>query len=540
MPDANPGQPGAAAASDAPASVKYAFVAGERDVYFVPVGQSPTEKHRKAVTLLDGGAGRRAAGMIAEAVDCLFTDDSATDVADAADAKAAVARDSRAPDADQGASTDPEASPTTFAYYWILAIMSGRAFEQLTPHDFAAINHARSIAVRQGPAEVLAAYDVLCRILDSLPGEDQSPEDQSEAEDQREAGAAVPGSLADECASLAEPYREEIYRHLGTMLTGRITEEAEAALAADPWSPQATRARRAQAWKYFEQVPAQPREQTFTDPVFPTLGLILVACAGVLCLVAVPLTVAVLQERGVVRALILSAVILLATVVQVRSRIAELAARERIADKDGEFGERHVSRYYRPPAAGAAGVPVSAGSRAEAEKARQASVRSARFTRLVSALVDEQFAKATPPDQVTRTRWMKETAGLKDTVRNEMLYRYGDSASRPGALNWLIDWRVREITEKFNARQLRAYQQQMLPPARVALGFALGAVASVVAGGYAAFLVLIQRPVLGAIALVLIGAAAVLVALSRVDIYLVHSRGCRMTEPMPSGSIRPT
>lgn len=105
-----------------------------------------------------------------------------------------------------------------------------------------------------------------------------------------------------------------------------------------------------------------------------------------------------------------------------------------------------------------------------------------------------------------------------------MLLRYRDSASRPGALNWLIDWRVREITEKFNARQLRAYQQQMLPPARVALGFALGAVVSVVAGGYATFLGLIQRPVPAAIALVLIGATAVLVALSRVDVYLVDNR----------------
>lgn len=542
MPDANPGQPGATAASDAPAGVKYAFVAGEHDVYFVPADMSPTEKYVKAVTLLDGGAGRRAAAMIAEAVDRLFTDDSAGHAADAADTKP-TSGDSRASDPDPGASSDPKVSPTAAAYYWILAIMSGRAFEQLTPDDFAAIDHARSIAVREAPAELLAAYDVLCRIVDSLKGQAQCPgdqslaqdqlsaddrskaEDQPPADDQSKAEAADPDLLADECDSLAKPYREEIYRHLGTMLTGRITEEAEAALAADARSPQLTTERKAHAWKYFERVPAQPQEQTFAEPFFRTLGLVLVVCAGVLCLVAVPLAIGVLQERGVVRALILSAVILLATVVTIRSRITELAARERIADKDSEFGERHVSRYYRPvPAPGTGGIPVSAGSRIEAEKARQASVRMSRFTRLVSGLVDEQFAQAIPPDQATRTRWMKETAGLKDTVRSEMLLRYSDSASRPGALNWLIDWRVRAITEKFNAGQLRAYQQQMLPPARVALGFALGAVVSVVAGGYAGFLVLIQRPVPGAIALVLIGAVAVLVALSRVDIYLVESR----------------
>jgi hypothetical protein len=531
MPDATPGQPAAAAASDAPASVKYAFVAGERDVYFVPAHQSLTQKYVKAVTLLDGGASRRAAAMIAEVYDHLFIDDSAGDKDAAADPKAVTARDPRARDAVPGASSDPEpVSLTAMAYYWILAIMSGRAFEQLTPDDFAAIELARSIAGREAPAELLAAYDVLRRIIDTLQGVDQGEAgDQGEAEDQAEAEyeaeATGASSLADECGSLAEPYREEIYRHLGTMLADRLTEEAEAALAADAESPKKALERRSQARKYFEQVPVRPWEQTFAEPVFPTQGRVLAASAGVVCLVGVPLAIAVLQERGVVRALLLSAGILLATVITIRSRIAELAARERIADKGSEFGERHVSRYSRPLAApGIAGIPVSAGSRPEAEKARQAAVRMARFTRLVSGLVDDQFAKATPPDQTTRTRWLKETAGLKDTIRNEMLLQYSDSASRPGALNWLIEWRIREITRQFNARQLRAYQQQMLPPARVALGYALGAVVSVVAGGYAAFLVLIQRPVPGAIALVLIGAAAVLAALSRVDIYLVDNR----------------
>ena len=105
-----------------------------------------------------------------------------------------------------------------------------------------------------------------------------------------------------------------------------------------------------------------------------------------------------------------------------------------------------------------------------------------------------------------------------------MLLTYSDSASSPGALNWLIKRRVREIANAFKAGKLRAYRQDMLPRARAVLGFALGTVVCVVGPGYAAFLILIQRPVPGAIALVLIGFAVVLVALSRVDIYRVEKR----------------
>src|SRR5258707_7699116 len=105
MPDANAGQPAAAAASDALGRVKYAFVRGERDLYFVPADLTPTEKYKKVVRLLQAGVGRRAAAIIAEVVDGLFTNDSARDTSADVDPKAA-GRDEPAPD--PGASSEPE------------------------------------------------------------------------------------------------------------------------------------------------------------------------------------------------------------------------------------------------------------------------------------------------------------------------------------------------------------------------------------------------------------------------------------------------
>lgn len=493
MPDASPGvgQPGAGqpgAAADAPGA-KFAFVAAEKDISYALAARSDMEKYRQAVAFLNGGAGRRAAALITKAVDGLSADGNLSQLS-------VTSRD--------------KVSRTAIAYHWILAIMSGRALEQLTPDDLAAIDHARSIADTDERGDLPDAYAVVCQILENL---------QRRAEDE----GASPFSV--DCSILKKQYRAEIHRHLGGMLAGRITEEGESALAAEAVAPHVSEERKARAWKYFEQVPAPPRLRTYPDPVFPGQGRLLVTCAVALCLVAVPLAIGVLQERGVVRAIVLSVVILLASVITFRSRIAELAAMERIADKDSEFGERHVGRYSRPVLApGIDGLPVNPGDDAAAEKARQARVRIARFSRLASSQLDEQFAKFTPADQTARLRWSKETAGLKDTVRNEMLLLYSDSAGRPGALNWLINWRVREIATAFRAGKLRAYQQQLLPRARAVLGFALGTVVSVVAWGYAAFLVVIQRPVQGTIALVLIGSAVVLVALSLVDIYRVEKR----------------
>ncbi len=492
MPDASPGagQPGAGqpgATADALGGVKFAFVAAEKDMSYAPAARSDMEKYRQAVAFLNGGASRRAAALITKAVDGLSADGNLGQLS-------VTGRD--------------KVSRTAIAYHWILAIMSGRAFEQLTPDDLAAIDHARSIADTGERGDLPDAYAVVCQILDKL---------------QRRAGDA--GAFSVDCSTLKKQYRAEIHRHMGAMLAGRITEEGEAALAAEAAAPHLSDERKARAWKYFEQVPAPPRLRTYPDPVFPGQGQLLVTCAVVLCLVAVPLAIGLLQERGVVRAIVLSVVILLASVITIRSRIAELAAMERIADKDSEFGERHVGRYSRPVLApGIDGPPVNPGDDAAAEKARQARVRIARFSRLVSGQLDEQFATFIPADQTARLRWSKETAGLKDSVGNEMVLLYSDSAGRPGALNWLINWRVREIATAFRAGKLRAYQQQLLPRARAVLGFALGTVVSVVAGGYAAFLVVIQRPVQGAIALVLIGSAVVLVALSRVDIYRVENR----------------
>ncbi|MGO8959822.1 MAG: hypothetical protein ACLQFR_21005 [Streptosporangiaceae bacterium] len=487
MPDASTGQPGAAAISEAPGGAKFVFVAGDPEMYYVPPSQTPAAKYLKAVAFLAGGAGRRAAALIAEAADGLF-------------GSAGASRD-------QPGVQGP-VSRTAIAYHWILAIMSGRAFEQLTRRDLTDIDRARRIADTDERGALPDAYGLLCQILDKL-----------------RAGDAAASPVTVDCGDVTAEYRAQIYRHLGTMLMGRTTEQSEAALAASATAPGVNVERAARAWKYFEPVPAEPRRRADHKPVFPWQDRLLAVAAGVMWLVAVPLAIGVLQERGAVRAIILSAVILLASVVTMLSRIAELAAMERIADRDGDFGERHVGRYSRRVATPASDeVPVDPGDDAEAERARRTRVRLSRFTRLVANRIDEQFAKLTPVSPTARLRWTKETTGPRDSIRNEMLLLYGDTAARPGAVNWLIDARVSEIGEAIKRGTARAYRQQMQPWTGAVLGFALGAVVGVVAWGYAAYLVLIQRPVQGAIALVLLGFAVVLVALSRFDVYLVGKR----------------
>lgn len=482
MPDSPAAKPGGNAAPspangiDPWAGARLAFVAGAPEMYASSPEQSPADRFRTAIRVLAGGAGRRAAGLIAQAVE-------------------------------EGLTGDPVTPRNKIAYYWILAILSGHAFE--LEHQKDAIDRARVVADLASADEFREPWKVLSGIASNLLGQ---------------SGIAA-SPLGNDYHSLPSGFQEEIYRHIGMMLTGRIAEAIEADLVDEVRSSRMGAGRASRAWKYFEQDPAAPQLKTFEDAVFPVNGRVLAVGGVILCLIAVPLAIGALQESGVVRALILSVLIAAAGVITVRSRIAQLAAIERIADKDAEFGEFNTSRYSRSaPPSPAGGLPFVPKNDAEAEQARQNRVRLARFSRHTSAHLDEQFAERTPRDPAKRTRWIKQTTALRESIKTEILRLYGESPVAPGQLNWLMNWRARETRRLFDKGELRAYQERMRPRTRYVLGVALGVVVTVVALGYALLLVLVQRPVQGAIAMVLLAGAVVAFALSRVDVYLVDRR----------------
>ncbi len=478
------------AGDNAQVGAQIGFVAGNVNFYRVPAERGA--KYKVAINFLRGSSGTRAATLIREAVKAGLGTDGLTPVND-------------------------------IAYHWVLAVLSGRSFEQLGPDDFEAIEHARGIADRQDPGDhLLVAHDFMCRLVESRKR-------------QAESAGLDPGFgqlLADYLAITSNPpksgkvsFAEDFDRHLELMLAGGIEDQIAADMADRAKIGRMSNERTGRAWKYFEPVPERPRLLTMTEPVFPMGSTVLAVAAATLCVAGVVLALAVLQERGALQALLLTVVIAIAGVTATRSRVSFLAAMERVADRDSDFGHRHLGRYASPvpPAAesGQFGLPDEPDEEDEADKARQDRARRVKFVRMLSIHLNDQFAKRAPRGVAARRKWDADTAGLKESAKRQLLTQYSEPELAPGAVNWLVTLRVQEIAQKQRDGTLRKYQQELAPRPRVVIGFALGVVVSAVAWGYALFLALTKNPVLAGVAIAALGVAVLLIVQSRLDVYLV-------------------
>ncbi|HEY2638322.1 MAG TPA: hypothetical protein VGI66_00360 [Streptosporangiaceae bacterium] len=482
------------AADSSQVGAQIGFVAGDVQMYEVSEGQDREATYKVALNFLNGSSGSRAATLIREAVAA-------------------------------GLGTDGATAPNDIAYHWVLAILSGRSYEQLGPDDFADIDHARGMADRQQPDDdLLQAHDFMYKLLE---GRRRQAESDAADPDFRELLADY-RSLTSRPSSATVNFAEDFDRHLDLMLVGGIEDQAAAEMADRARVGRIRNERTQRAWKYFEPEPVPPRLRTTTEPAFPIGRKILAGLAATLGLAGAVLALAVLQERGVLRTVLLAVIIALAAVVTVRSRISYLAAMERIADKDDDFGQRHLGRYASHlqfyAESGEVGLPDEPNDEAAAEKTRQDNARRAKFVRMLSIHLNDQFAQRAPRVPSTRRKWDADTAGLKVSVKRHLLAQYHEPELVPGGLNWLVALRVREIAEMQREGTLRKYQERMAPRARDVFGFALGVFVSVVACGYVLFLILTKNAAVAALAAATLALAVFVEVQSRIDVYRVERR----------------
>ena len=496
-PAARAGQPAPDTAGSNPhVGARGGFIAGDPSTYFVAPNQAPADKYQVAVRFLDAGVGARAAALIQEAVDAGFRGDDAT--------------------------------PTNqVAYYWVLSILRGRAFQQLLANDFEAIEQAKRMADRQHNDDWLRAHDLMCQLVDFLRRQDEFG---IRAEAAPELHLAPPSPGPDQLRAgyeaLPPRFQEDFQRHLDFMLVGGIEDELQAAIAGQASQKRMSSRRLERAWKYFEQSPEQARRREIPSPVFSPAGRWIVAGLGALAgLAGTALAIDLLQLAGVVRAVVVAALLTLAATTAALCGIRYRAAAERHADRQREFGQHHVTRYSsRLPATETSGLPREAESDAEAEQARRSGARRARFTRAASRHLDEQFRANWPGAPAARRRWDRETAGFKQFLRNDILTRYAEPELAVGALNWLITWRVQEMARMWREDGLRSYRNQLRPRLRDAVGWRAGLIVTTLALTYGLVVIAIRRPAEAVTVLATLAVAATMVALSRLDVHLVMRR----------------
>jgi len=476
------------AGDHAQVGAQYGFVAGDAHTeytYYVGPDQSPADIFRVAVRFLKASAGPRAADLIRQAVSAGFTGTA-------------------------------DISGSEVAYYWVLAILSGRAFHQLKVDDLHAIRDAGSLTDRASADshQFLRGYDLMCELVACLRRLD-------------EGGGPDPalGLIRADYKALLPERQEDFERHLEFMLESGLEEDEAAAVADRARARRMSNDRADRAWMFFEQVPQKPRPRTIESPTMPAGSWLLAGLGGCLAVAGLILAIATLWQSGVARCVLVSALLIAGGAIAAVCSISRIAARERLADKDREFGHHRFTRYSSPvPPTENSGLPDETDDDAEADRIDKLQQRRARFVRVASSELNDQFISRSPHAPAARRRWERETAALKESLKNEILTRYSEPELAEGSVNWLIRWRVDRIAQSWRDGSLRDYRKRLQPRLADDLGMWAGLTAAAAALISSLIVIGIRQPLPAVIVFVLLSIAGVLLAASRLDVHLVQLR----------------
>jgi hypothetical protein len=402
---------------------------------------------------------------------------------------------------------------TGVAYYWALAVFSGRSYHQLSPADFDSLQSALVVAETQSADECADAFDVVRRLFNVLVSQEES-------------GTPDPGELTDvlRCyAYLQGDRRDEIRRHLDMVLTGWIQDELDARFAEEVSRQRKANEREQRVWKFFEPDPEEPRP---IEPVAPLLGGGQRAAAiGGAALLAIGLLLLLGVGAGAHAGAVVAAVILLAAggFAAVRCGIDWFAARERLTDREREYGHgRPFSRYWVKPPGIVLPFPAEDVDEDEDEEIADARRRQQEFLRLVPEYVRIRFADQAPAKVKERRAWEAGTLGLRATLTDRMIQLYLDPETRPGSIDWLIRWYAREAARKWQAGEFEDYRAQLRLPSGAKLGFAAGTAGLCLGGIIALFAGLTAHPGNAIAAAALAAFGCWVINKSRIDVYLVR------------------
>lgn len=350
-------------------------------------------------------------------------------------------------------------------FHWLLALLSDRTLRDFTKEDLTRLRSAR----RQLPLHDDDAWSeglrMVIRLVDSL----KSPDTDLRL-------------LLKELDELAPVQRDKILRHLDLMLKGpledqfwrrsieRVTEQGRAG------------DREKRVWMFFEPEPAAPRVRQ-PRPVAATSGDRLRAAAATAGLV---LASGYLGWLAVQRATLFAT---LAYLVAIAGGYAGAihGARwrfrtERLRAKDREYGNARL---------------------------RGADAAPGGFTHQVEKLFRHYSTKYTPRN-ADRAVWLIETAGIRRSLRDEIVELYRESRTNAPQLSWLIRYEISDVRRRWQAGTLRAYRYQWRTRLRTRLLAVLGLAALGGGGGGVAVAAVREKPLAGLVATLLVAVCGVL------------------------------
>ncbi|TNY36869.1 hypothetical protein [Thermomonospora catenispora] len=351
-------------------------------IYSSSPDASPAEKFEIGVSLLDGGVPGKARQLIREAV-------------------MAGLKGNRV------------------CFHWQLALVSGRARQEMPDEDLALLRRAPEMCQVSGGDAWADGVKTVCRLLEAAqqPDADLRP-------------------LLKDFDGLGDPQRSMILRHLELFLEGSLKDQMWHRATAHAREHQMARDRSVRVWKFFEPDPIPPRTREPLPPDVTTGTWVKAAVATAVFTVAV-LHIGYLLVQG------LQGFALLAYLASIaggygaaRSGLEWRFRIERIRAKDAE---RRIS-WIGPSRAPAGG-----------------------FARKVDQRFSYYFGKYLPRN-MSRDAWMAETAGIRKKLRDEIVDVYREKRIGVERIIWLIRHQASTIRKQWENGTLWSYRQELATP----------------------------------------------------------------------------
>jgi hypothetical protein len=381
-------------------------VHGDAKFYSLSNESTPEEKFRVGLNYLNGNMPRQAEKLIGEAVMSDYL-------------------------------------PIRGAYYWILAILSGRTFDHLSEDEFDQLQAASTKAHSAGDElhyydteSWLSALDVLVGLVGSILSQEQNPDSDS----------AKFAAAFQRYEQLPKDRKDEIRRHLDMILVGGIQDQIAARDAAEIAEQRMSGDRANRVWRFFVPDPTPPRKIQADGLGFEIADALMLACGLVLTALSIYSAVNILLPRGNTLPLTAAAVFGIAGFALAANygcTWLKLAAQLRWQESCLRVPERALEGL-------------------DLDDADRRSAKRMDFPTGVDKLVDLYFDPREPTDDRESDNWQRDSKGRRESLKREIVEQYkGAYPASANAVEWLILWHARKFYDSWKSGKLFAFREEL-------------------------------------------------------------------------------
>lgn len=304
-------------------------------------------------------------------------------------------------------------------FYWLLALVSGRTRNELSTDEAGLLRTRRTRLRLDGGNAWANGGEVVHRLLDSA----ERPETDVRV-------------LLKELDDIGGTQSGLILKHLEMFLEGPLRDAMWTRVFERAKRERMARDRESRVWKFFQATPHAPREH-LVRPEANSPATWAQALAGTAVLAAAALHIGyVLARTGRFSMLVVYAVSIAAGYLGARNGVEWRVREERRRARDAEFATPRRSRT---------------GARPDG------------FAKKVDREFDRYFAKYVP-EGVDRQVWRTETAGIRNSMRNELVDAYRESRVTVDEIRWLIRHRAGDVKTRWTKGALWNYRVELKAP----------------------------------------------------------------------------